>query len=234
MIPASENTINTTQQKEQVKADTLVINEIFYSLEGEGRYQGEKSVFIRTTGCPLRCSWCDTEYAFYEGNRLSIESIIKELNQYSTNLVHITGGEPLIQKNLSELIRVLLDNNYRVIIETGGAHSIADLPAPVHISMDIKAPASGESDKNLYENLKHIKETDDIKIVIEDQNDFNWTCQTVKKYNLAERKHPVILQPAWQKFDLENLARLIKESDINFKLGIQLHKYIYKGAERGV
>ena len=150
----------------------LQITEIYYSIQGESSYQGKPCIFIRLTGCDLRCSWCDTEYAFQGGEKFSIDKILEEIKKFNCKLVEITGGEPLLQKDVLKLAKNLISNNYTVLLETGGHKSIKNIPQQVVTIMDIKCPGSGESVKNHLENIKYLKPHDEIKFVITDKNDF--------------------------------------------------------------
>ncbi|RME91300.1 MAG: radical SAM protein [Candidatus Hydrogenedentota bacterium] len=228
MIAASD------QPKLDTGKKTITVNEIFYSIEGEGIHAGLPTIFIRMTGCPLRCSWCDTEYAFYEGEPFRVEHILNEIRKYPCSRVKVTGGEPLAQKNCKFLLDALLANGYEVFLETSGSFPIASLPKQVHIAMDLKAPDSKMEFRNLYENLHFLKETDEIKIVIASYKDFLWAEHINNEYKLYERKQPVILQPAYSILDPSMLAGWIKNSKFPFRLGLQLHKIIFPDQEKGV
>ncbi|MCS6985820.1 MAG: radical SAM protein [Leptospiraceae bacterium] len=214
---------------------SLRVNEIFYSIQGEGSFSGRKCLFVRLTGCPLRCRWCDTEYAFYEGRRLTFTEIRHELSLYPCKLVEVTGGEPLIQKNVYPFFEFLHNFNYEILLETSGAISVAKVPSYVHIVMDLKPPHSGESHKNCMDNLQLLKPSDDLKFVIAHEEDFYWAESLVAEKNLTKRfRNPPIVQPAHPDFPPEKLADLVKKSPVDFRLGLQLHKYIYPLASRGV
>ena len=213
----------------------LQINEIFFSIQGEASYMGYPCIFIRLMGCNLRCTWCDTAYAFYEGKKMSIAQILEIILSYPSKLVQITGGEPLLQENTYILIRDLHQAKYKILLETSGATSIQKVPHYVHISMDLKAPGSNEQDKNYFSNIDYLKRTDDIKVVIANIADFEWVKNIVQQYNLFERFDMApILQPVFNKFSLKELANLIQYSSLPFRLGIQLHKFIYPESTRGV
>ncbi len=213
----------------------LQINEIFFSIQGEASYMGYPCIFIRLMGCNLRCTWCDTAYAFYEGKKMSIAQILEIILSYPSKLVQITGGEPLLQENTYVLIKNLHQAKYKILLETSGATSIQKVPPYVHISMDLKAPGSNEQDKNSLSNIDYLKRTDDIKVVIANIADFEWVKNIVQQYNLFERFDMApILQPVFNKFSLKELANLIQYSSLPFRLGIQLHKFIYPESTRGV
>ncbi|MDH5718556.1 MAG: radical SAM protein [Spirochaetia bacterium] len=213
----------------------LDISEIFYSIQGEGSYAGYPCIFIRLSGCNLNCNWCDTKYARINNkNKVNIANIIKTIKKYPANVVEITGGEPLLQENILYLINILHTQKNKILLETSGSLPISKIPQYVHIILDIKAPGSGESENNYFENLKMIKPDDDIKIVICDKTDFLWAIEISEKNNLINRKNPVILQPAFEKISPEALGEWIKKSGLSFKLGVQLQKYIYPNKKRGV
>ncbi len=202
------------------------ITEIFYSLQGETRTVGLPTVFIRLTGCPLRCGYCDTEYAFSGGEKLSVEQILASTEQYNTRYVTVTGGEPLAQKNCLILLKSLCDKGYEVSVETSGAMDISQLDPRVVIVMDLKTPASGEESKNRYENLEFIKQTDQIKFVICDRNDYEWSKQQLEKYNLSE-KSEVLFSPVHGKEMARQLADWILEDNLAVRFQLQLHKYLW-------
>lgn len=214
---------------------TLKVNEIFYSIQGEGTYALHPCIFIRLTGCHLRCVWCDTTYSFHEGQIQSIDSIIGQIAAWPSSLVEITGGEPLLQRNAYALMHKLHGIGKKVLLETSGSLLIDKVPDFVHIVLDIKAPASGESRANKYENLTLLKPTDDLKIVLADRHDFDFAENLVQKFELQKRlQRPVILQPVFGKLEPAELGEWIKETPIPFRLGMQLHKYIYEPTLRAV
>lgn len=226
---------DTIENGGSARTDSLKVNEIFYSIQGEGSYAGAPCVFIRLTACNLRCAWCDTTYSFYEGRRISFRQIIENIEKYPTNIVELTGGEPLLQKNIYKFIDNLIELKKTVLIETSGSIDIGDLRPEVHIVLDMKAPASGEGEKNLYRNLDHLKKTDDLKIVIQDKNDFIWAQQLIMNYQIASRlQNSVWLQPVYGVLDPATLAEWIKTSPGYYRLGLQLHKVLYPATERGV
>lgn len=204
----------------------LRITEIFYSLQGETRTVGLPTVFIRLTGCPLRCGYCDTEYAFTGGERLSLESILESTDKYKAHYVTVTGGEPLAQKNCLPLLTSLCDKGYDVSLETSGSIDIADVDPRVVIVMDLKTPASGEESKNRYENLALIKKTDQIKFVICDRNDYEWSKQQIEKYQLIE-KAEILFSPVHGEKMARQLADWILEDNLSVRFQLQLHKYLW-------
>ena len=212
---------------------TLKINEIYFSIQGESSYSGLPCVFIRLTYCNLRCSYCDTEYAFYEGKDMEIKQILKEVNSYKCNLVEITGGEPLLQKNCIKLIDELEKNNKKVLIETGGSLSIKNISKKSHIILDLKCPSSNMKNKNLWENLDYIKNTDEIKFVVGNKTDYDWSKKIIKKYNL-ENKCLLLMSPVYDKIDKEKIINWILKDNLNIRFQIQLHKEIWDKDKKGV
>jgi 7-carboxy-7-deazaguanine synthase len=217
----------------QIEDLTLKINEIFYSIQGESTQSGRPCIFIRLTYCNLRCTYCDTEYAFFEGQDLSIKAILDELGKYNCNLIEITGGEPLIQKNVHHLMKLLCDRGYEIMLETAGHLDISTTDSRVKRIMDIKCPSSGESDKILWENIKHLKNTDEIKFVVSTSDDLSWAQQIIEKYNLT-KICPVIFSPVYGEMDNEILAQWIMQSGLPVRMQIQLHKQIWSPQTRGV
>jgi len=207
--------------------------EIFKSIQGESRYAGLPCTFIRITGCNLRCSYCDTQYAFYEGGELSEDEIIKEVKGAGVNLVEITGGEPLLQEEVYHLIERLLNEGYTVLIETNGSMSIKEIDKKAIIILDIKTPGSGMSEEMDLSNIEHIKSTDEIKFVIANRADYEWSKEIINKYSLKDKCH-LLLSPAFGILPPEDLARWMLEDGLNARLNPQLHKYIFGPDKRGV
>tara|TARA_Y100000590_G_scaffold249520_1_gene280319 strand:- start:308 stop:949 length:642 start_codon:yes stop_codon:yes gene_type:complete len=212
---------------------SLKINEIYHSIQGESSYSGLPCVFVRLTYCNLRCSYCDTEYAFYEGKDMSIKQIIKKINSYKCNLVEITGGEPLLQKNCIKLINELEKNNKKVLIETGGSLSIQNISKKTHIILDLKCPSSNMENKNLWENLDYIKKTDEIKFVVGNKVDYEWTKNIIKKYDLENKCH-LLISPVYDKIDNEKIINWILKDNLKIRFQIQLHKEIWDKDKKGV
>ena len=210
---------------------TVSINEIFYSIQGEAKNSGKPTIFIRTAGCPFRCTYCDTEYAFTEGNKFKISNIISKIKSYKTNYVTVTGGEPLAQKNTIILLSALLNNSYNVSIETSGLLDISDIPNDIEIVMDIKTPSSKEDSKNIKNNLSIIKKTDVIKFVIGNREDYEWSKDILIKNCLSNFKN-IYFSPVHDALNLSDLADWILSDNLNVTLQLQLHKYIW-GDERG-
>jgi 7-carboxy-7-deazaguanine synthase len=211
----------------------LEVTEIYKSVQGESTYMGLPCVFIRLTGCNLRCVWCDTPHAFHDGKKLSIHQIIDEVKSYDINLVEITGGEPLLQKEVFPLMESLLKNKFKVMLETSGSLAINNVPAKVIKIIDLKCPGSGEENKNLWENLNHLTSTDEIKFVIADKTDYEWSKKVLQDYKL-DKKVPVLFSPVFEKLKLKDLTEWILEDNLPVRLHTQLHKYIWDQKTIGV
>ena len=213
--------------------NTLTVNEIFYSIQGESSQMGRPCVFVRLTYCNLRCTYCDTTYSFFEGKEFSIDDIIAKVAGYGCNLVEITGGEPLIQKNVHRLMYELCDQGYEVMIETAGHMDIDQIDKRVKRIMDIKCPSSGESEKINWANFASLKETDEVKFVVGDRKDFEWALNVVEKHHLI-KKCPVLFSPVFNTISNQDLANWILETELPLRLQLQLHKYIWEPKKRGV
>ena len=211
----------------------LEVTEIYKSVQGESTYMGLPCVFIRLTGCNLRCVWCDTPHAFHDGEKLSIHQIIDKVKSYDIKLVEITGGEPLLQKEVFPLMESLLKNKFKVMLETSGSLAINNVPAKVIKIIDLKCPGSGEENKNLWENLNHLTSTDEIKFVIADKTDYEWSKKVLQDYKL-DKKVPVLFSPVFEKLKLKDLTEWILEDNLPVRLHTQLHKYIWDQKTIGV
>lgn len=209
-----------------VEEPVIRITEIFYSLQGETRTVGLPTVFIRLTGCPLRCGYCDTEYAFSGGERLSIEQIMSKTAAFKPRYITVTGGEPLAQKQCPALLKQLCDQGYEISLETSGAIDISEVDPRVVVVMDLKTPASGEESKNRYENLAHIKSNDQIKFVICDRNDYEWSKAKLEEYALADQCE-VLFSPVHGEKMARQLAEWILEDNLNVRFQLQLHKFLW-------
>ena len=212
----------------------LRINEIFYSVQGESSWAGKPCLFVRLTGCPLRCTYCDTEYAFYEGNWMTDEEILATLRGYPCQLVEVTGGEPLSQPGAIKLLQRLLEEGFEVLLETSGAVSIADVPAGVHRIVDLKTPDSGEMQRNLWENLNHLGGRDEVKFVIASRRDYEWACEIMKQHALSAKVREVLFSPVAGSEVSQPLAQWLLEDGIPARYQLQLHKHIWPNVERGV
>ena len=210
---------------------TIRINEIFYSIQGESSRIGFPTIFIRLTGCPMRCTYCDTAYAFHQGNQQEIDAILNTVQQYPTKFVTVTGGEPLAQKNCLDLLNRLCDLDYEVSLETGGGIDISPVNQKVKIILDIKTPQSGEAENNFWPNLKQIKPMDEIKFVVADQEDFEWAIQTMHEHQLDQKK--ILFSPVYNQLEGELLAKWILDHGIEARLQLQLHKILW-GEKQGV
>ncbi|MFW5443434.1 MAG: 7-carboxy-7-deazaguanine synthase QueE [Methylococcaceae bacterium] len=208
----------------------LKITEIFYSLQGETNTVGLPTVFVRLTGCPLRCSYCDTAYAFTGGQKQTLTEIIDQVEQYQARYVTVTGGEPLAQSAAHELMVRLLDKGYIVSLETSGAMDISAVDKRVVKVMDLKTPASDEIDKNLYQNIEYLTEKDQVKFVIADAEDYVWSKLIMDKYALSERCE-VLFSPVMGEMNPTNLAEYIIQDNLPVRFQIQLHKYLWDDAE---
>lgn len=212
----------------------LKVNEIYYSIQGESSKSGLPCVFVRLTYCNLRCSYCDTEYAFYDGKDITIDEIIEEVKKYNCKLVEITGGEPLVQmEECLTLMKNLCDEGFEVMIETGGSLAIKDIDKRVMIIMDLKCPSSGMMKKNLYENIDFLKQTDEVKFVIGDREDYEWSKEQIKTYSLTEKSN-VLFSVVFDKLDPANLVNWIIEDNLNVRFQLQMHKYIWHPETKGV
>jgi 7-carboxy-7-deazaguanine synthase len=212
----------------------LKVNEIYYSVQGESTYAGLPCVFVRLTFCNLRCTYCDTEYAFYEGKDLSISEIIDEIKKYNCKLVEITGGEPLVQMDeCLDLMKQLCDEGFEVLIETGGSLSIKDIDQRVKVIMDLKCPSSGMEKKNLYENINYLKPVDELKFVIGSREDYEWTVDVMKKYDL-EKKCKILFSVVFGKLEPVQLVNWILEDKLNVRFQLQMHKIIWHPETKGV
>lgn len=207
------------------------INEIFHSIQGEAKNSGKPTVFIRTAGCPFRCTYCDTEYAFTEGKQVKISEIISKVKSYGSNYVTVTGGEPLAQTNIKVLLTTLLENLFKVSLETSGLVDICDVPQGVEIVMDIKTPSSKENHKNIKSNLSLIKNNDVLKFVIGNKSDYEWSKKYIIENNLMLFKN-IYFSPVHENLELSEIADWILRDRLNVTLQLQLHKYIW-GNERG-
>ncbi len=217
-----------------VAGKDMVVNEIFYSVQGESTYAGRPCAFVRLTACNLRCNYCDTEYAFHEGRRMAIAEIVAQVESYRCPLVEITGGEPLLQEGVYALCAALLDAGEQVMIETSGASDVGRLDPRVIKIMDLKCPGSGEAERNLWSNLRHLTAKDEVKFVISDRTDYEWTRQVIAEHALAPRVNAILLSPAFGRIELANLAAWMLEDRLPARLQLQMHKYIWSPTTRGV
>jgi 7-carboxy-7-deazaguanine synthase len=211
---------------------SLRIFEIFHSLQGESSRVGLPTVFVRLTGCPLRCGYCDTEYAFHGGATQSFEEILAKVASYQAQYVCVTGGEPLAQKGCHQLLKMLCDNGYQVSIETSGAIDISQVDQRVSVIMDIKTPGSGEESKNLWGNIAHLSAKDEVKFVLVDRADYDWAKQVIADYDLNS-KCPVLFSPVYKTLPPDQLAAWVLQDHLRVRMQVQLHKVIW-GEKAGV
>ena len=211
----------------------LKVNEIFYSIQGESTYAGLPCIFVRLTGCNLRCVWCDSEYAFHEGTELSVEEVLEEVDRHGDGLIEITGGEPLLQADVIPLMQALVALGRTVLIETGGSLPIERVPVGVRRIIDIKCPGSGESERNRWENLEQLRDGDELKFALADRRDYLWAVQQIGSRQLASRC-PVLFSPVHDGLDAAELARWVLEDRLDVRVQLQLHKILWPGVPRGV
>ena len=208
---------------------TLNITEIFYSLQGEAKEVGIPTVFVRLTGCPLRCNYCDTAYAFKGNNPLSIESIMRQVEKYNTHYVCVTGGEPMAQSNCLVLLDTLIEAGYKVSMETSGSIDISPVNKKVSVVMDLKTPSSTEKSQNRYENIALLESKDQLKFVIASRSDFDWCCSILEDYDVLS---DVLFSPVYESLKPVDLADWILEKQLNVRLQVQLHKLLW-GDQKG-
>ena len=213
----------------------LRVTEIFHSIQGESTHAGRPCAFVRLTGCPMRCVWCDSEYTFTGGERMTMEEVLERVREFDCRLVEVTGGEPLAQKEAFDLIRRLCDEGYEVLIETGGYVSTEDVDERAKVILDVKCPASGEAERNHWPNLERLRrDRDEVKFVVADRTDFEFALEVIKRYDLTKRAHALLISPVWGATDLRALADWIKESGLDLRMQLQLHKYVWGAEARGV
>lgn len=212
----------------------LTVNEIFHSIQGESTHAGRPCVFVRLTACDLRCSWCDTAYAFHEGRKMSLDEVLRQVHAYGCPVVEITGGEPLLQPDVYPLMQRLVDEGHTVLLETGGHRSIVDVPAPVIRVVDVKCPASGEADRNHWPNLDMLRPHDEVKFVIQDRRDYEYATDIVERHGLIGRCAAVLFSPVHGVLPARDLAEWVLRDGLPVRLQLQAHKYIWGADVRGV
>jgi 7-carboxy-7-deazaguanine synthase len=211
----------------------LKVNEIYHSIQGESSKSGLPCVFVRLTYCNLRCTYCDTEYAFYEGEDKSIEEILIEVKKYKCNLVEVTGGEPLVQKESLDLMKRLCDEGFDVMLETGGSLSIKDVDERIMIVMDLKCPSSNMERKNLYENINFLKPKDELKFVIGNREDYDWSKEIISRYDF-QNKSEILFSVVFGELEPVILVDWIIEDKLDVRYQLQMHKYIWHPETKGV
>ena len=212
----------------------LTVNEIFHSIQGESTHTGRPCVFVRLTGCDLRCVWCDTPYAFHEGRKLDVDEVVAAVEQYRCDLVEITGGEPLLQKDVYPLMDRLLATGATVLLETGGHVSVARVPAAVVKVVDVKCPGSGECDRNAWDNLSRLTDRDQVKFVIADRVDYEFARDVVRRHTLETRCGTVLFSAVHDLLPPARLAEWMLADRLPVRLQIQLHKHLWGAETRGV
>ena len=212
----------------------VTINEIFYSVQGESTYAGRPCVFVRLTACDLRCSWCDTPYAFHEGRKRAIADVVAEVERYDCSLVEVTGGEPLLQEDVYPLMSQLVARGKTVLLETGGHRSTARVPDPVVTILDIKCPASGESERMDWENIGRLRPRDEVKFVINDRADYEYARDAIARHELAERAAAIHMSPVHGVLNPKTLSEWVLADSLPVRVQLQLHKYIWPADMRGV
>ncbi len=217
-----------------MSSTVLKINEIFYSIQGESTKAGLPCVFVRLTYCNIRCIYCDTEYAFYEGIDRTIDDIMSEVKSYDCKLVEITGGEPLVQENVHILMKELCDLDFEVMIETGGSLPIENIDKRVKVIIDLKTPYSKMEKKNRYENIQYLKSTDEVKFVIGSREDYDWAKELLIKYEMNSKVEQILFSPVFDKIENIELAEWILKDKLNVRFQLQMHKYIWHPLAKGV
>ncbi len=241
------------EDENAASTQTLRITEIFHSIQGESTWAGRPCTFVRLTGCPLRCTWCDTEYAFSGGERMALDTILERVASFNCELVELTGGEPLAQRGAVDLARQIVEAGYTLLVETSGAFDVSGLPEQAHVVMDLKCPASGEVQKNLWSNLEHLDERDEVKFVVTDRADYEWMKATIEDRKLDQRVRSgtlraLLVSPVWDSAQtphgpqagteghpfLAQLSAWILEDALPVRLQLQLHKLIWGPNVAGV
>ena len=213
----------------------LRVTEIFCSIQGESTHAGRPCTFVRLTGCPMRCTWCDSEYTFTGGEHVSIDEVLRQVRNFGCPLVEVTGGEPLAQREAFDLIKRLCDEAYEVLIETGGYVSTEDLDQRAKIILDVKCPTSGEAERNHWSNLTLLRpHMDEVKFVVADRADWDFARRVIREYGLETRASSILISSAWEQINLPDLAQWIIESGMNVRLQLQMHKHIWGPDVRGV
>jgi 7-carboxy-7-deazaguanine synthase len=212
----------------------LTVNEIFHSIQGESTRAGDRCVFVRLTACDLRCSWCDTPYAFYEGRKMSVDDVLSAVESYGCPLVEITGGEPLLQEGVYELMDRLLAAGHTVLLETGGHRPIDRVPVSVVKIVDVKCPGSGEADKNCWSNLDRLAPHDEVKFVVLDRADYEFARDVVARTQLSSRAAAILFSPVHDVLDPQTLSEWVIADRLPVRVQLQLHKLIWSPTTRGV
>ncbi|MEY2492406.1 MAG: 7-carboxy-7-deazaguanine synthase [Verrucomicrobiota bacterium] len=219
---------------EEARAPTLTVNEIYHSIQGESTWAGRPCVFVRLTFCDLRCNYCDTAYAFYEGEKIPLPEILKRVRMFECPLVEITGGEPLLQKNVLPLMTMLADAGMVVLLETSGAHDISEVDARVHRIMDLKTPGSGECERNLWSNISRLTGRDEVKFVIGSREDYEWSRERMREHALSQRCRAVLFSPIFGRIQPREIVEWMLADKLEVRFQLQMHKFIWSPTARGV
>ena len=214
-------------------SERVKVNEIFYSIQGESTFAGRPCVLVRLTGCQMRCTWCDTEYSFYEGAWMRIDDVITEVLAFDCPLAEVTGGEPLLQPGVHPLMSGLCDRGLNVLLETGGGLDISGVDSRVRRIVDLKCPASGEAANNHWPNLGELRSTDEVKFVLADRGDYEWARSAIRKYRI-DRRCTIHLSPVWEALEPAQLASWVLEDRLPARVSVQLHKTLWGAETRGV
>jgi 7-carboxy-7-deazaguanine synthase len=225
--------------RDRPEAHSLRVTEIFHSIQGESTWAGLPCTFVRLTGCPLRCVWCDTEYAFHRGEKLDLDEILDRVKGIGTPLVEVTGGEPLVQPAAFTLVSRLLDEGFTVLVETSGAIDLGPLDPRAHKIMDLKCPGSGEMERNLWSNLDHLTERDELKFVVNDRADYEWARDVIRERALEARVregrlNAILMSPVWGEVEVRDLSEWILDDRLPVRFQMQLHKLIWGPEAKGV
>lgn len=213
----------------------LRVTEIFRSIQGESTHAGRPCSFVRLTGCPMRCVWCDSAYTFTGGEQMTIDDVVRQVEAYGCRLVEVTGGEPLIQKDAFKLITRLCDEGYETLVETGGYVSIEAVDPRAHVILDVKCPDSGESGRNHWANLERLRaDRDEIKFVVASHGDWLYARDVIRRYDLVARTRAVLVSPVWTNIDLREMADWISGSGLDVRMQLQMHKIIWGADAKGV
>ena len=212
----------------------LTVNEIFYSIQGESTYAGRPCVFVRLTACDLRCSWCDTPYAFHEGRKRSLDDVLAEVDGFECPLVEVTGGEPLLQEEVYPLMQRLLDRGRTVLVETGGHRDTSRVPEPVVTILDVKCPGSGEAARMEWDNLQRLRPHDEVKFVVKDRADYEYARDVISRHRLADRAAAIHLSPVHGVLDSRTLSEWVLADKLPARVQLQIHKFIWDPGTRGV
>ncbi len=218
----------------EAKDKTIVVNEIYHSIQGESTWAGLPCVFVRLTFCDLRCNYCDTEYAFYEGKKESLGNVFAAVMKFPCPLVELTGGEPLLQKNVLPLMTMLADAGRTILLETSGAHDISAVDPRVHRIVDLKTPGSGEFERNLWSNMEHLTKLDEVKCVMGSREDYEWSREKIQKFDLTNRCRAVLFSPIFGRIDPREIVEWILADNLDVRFQLQMHKFIWTPTQRGV